>query len=584
MAKDYTNDAVLEKQLKTRLDELIARYDDRNDLLDECEKMYNLDWDADQPGDPAFAKTMTTSPDPFNKCNNAIRLLTAANPNIHVPYESNSPDARKQSDKLEKYLNTTVSVIDRVRGKPLVVDAATSGAVLNGIYGCVVPTKTLVESTRKLDDANPRNNALKRRYEKIAKQTSYMVELYDPRTCYPEFDQYGLVAIARQVDNMKGADVVARWGDLAYSLAGIKPDDLETEVEYSEYWDDVIHATWAGGKILNIEEHGYPCLPWAAVIVEGTTSLFTEAKYQEHPFLYALNKSNLWIDQNIALTAMYSSVLRMGALPQMLYKKKPMSEGTINPDYSQLGGVITIETDEDFGALTKRPVDPALVQSLDLANQMVTASTMYDQTVGAPIGASATFSATALLSQQGRIVLVALQRAMSQFFGKVSEIMLELTREGYGNKVQSKESVISIDRKDVPEEIFVDAMVDVKMPQDERQNALVALQTVGNKLVSKRFARENYLQIGQSADMEKEILDEDVMAVILQLAAQQQIAQAQQQAQGQMQGVSPEQGQMMQQGGGTAAGMPAMQPGGPMPTPGETGQIPFEQQGLENPA
>jgi hypothetical protein len=136
------------------------------------------------------------------------------------------------------------------------------------------------------------------------------------------------------------------------------------------------------------------------------------------------------------------------------------------------------------------------------------------------------------------------------------------------------------------------------MPQDDRQNAAIAIQLAGsdNPMVSKRFARENYLNIGQSDDMQEEIWGERVAEMrysvesqkeMIKLQAQQQQLQQQAQAQQAQQPQPGQPGQAPEQPqpggalglGGNQVGMPAeamTQPQMPQGEPPMPGQAPGE--------
>ena len=147
---------------------------------------------------------------------------------------------------------------------------------------------------------------------------------------------------------------------------------------------------------------------------------------------------------------------------------------------------------------------------------------------------------------------------------------------------------MSFKAADLPDRPNIEARLDVSLPQDDRQNAMIALQmTQGDSpLMSKARAREEYLGIGQPDQEEKAIWTERAQQAQLQMMVQQEIEKAQMQAQQQMMGGQqpgqpggmPPQGmppqQMPQQGmppdmsqlqqTGAAQGVPGMGMGAPM--------------------
>ena len=83
--------------------DLVNDYHDQKELMEECDKMYFMDWD-DKPTGREFK--FTTSPSARNALLGAIRLMTSTEPKFVVPFDTNKDDAKLVSEKIEKFCKT----------------------------------------------------------------------------------------------------------------------------------------------------------------------------------------------------------------------------------------------------------------------------------------------------------------------------------------------------------------------------------------------------------------------------------------------------------------------------------------------
>ena len=367
------------------------------------------------------------------------------------------------------------------------------------------------------------------------------------------------------------------------------------EVEINEYWNNMYHAVWLteyADEPIIASEHGLPFIPIVAQITEGSDLFVGEGQDTRQPFLYTLYKSNIWKRRNLSLTILYSMMNAIGTNPLFVYKRKN-PEKHLDVDWSRPGGVIEIDSDEEFGSLAKQVIDDSILQGLDVADKMIEESTMFKQTLGAPLGANAPFSMVSLLSQAGRLPLVPYQRLTNFAISDAMKMAFEMVRLEGGNKeILGEEGMETLNAKDIPEIFEIFANLDISMPQDERQQVIMATQaTFGeDPLVSKKYARERWLKIGQSDEMQEEVWGErfgnqqanmTFMQQQMILAQQQQMVEQQMQMQAQQQAMMPQQGGQMPGQQPMMPGQPQMQPQMPQPPmPGQ--QMPGEMQGMMN--
>lgn len=544
--------------IKAKSNRLQELYSARKADLDAYAAMYLMDW-TDKPTDGRLK--ITISPEARNRALGAKRLMTAAAPVFSIPYDKNDEEGRKRSEQIERFSQAVFYQAGRVRQMPVEYDGMESACVFGELHACVYRTDDMVKAAA---GSNPSNL---RRLEMIAKQTPVLFDIYDPRTGYPELDDFGLASYARKV-KMKSGAVLDRYGKAAVA-SGLNETKRDEDIELWEYWDWDMHAVWVEGKgAIVCAPHKLDILPIVAYVVDGSR-LYEKPEQQRQAMLYTLNKSGLWERQNMLLTLTYSNVMNMGLNPT--YKHKAIDDQDfVEIDTSLPGGVVRVRG--DLVPLEKNIIDPAVRESLDLSRTLSQESTIYDQALGAPLGSDTPFSTVALLNQAGRLPLVTIQKMTGQAFGKMMEIALHLMKYGSGGKVQGTSGVMQLTAKDIPDGVLIDCKVDISLPQDDRQNAMVASQLIKDRVASRRWCRENMLNIGQSKDMEQEIFNEamDEFMLSQQMQAEAQRMAMQQQAQMQQQtGPMPQAGPMpagdlQMQGGGGGMGLPAMPLGEPV--------------------
>ncbi len=516
-----------------------SEFANRNTVLDAIEKMFMMDWTT--PSDSELKGLVTVSPAVRNAAVGAVRLLTAADPSFSIPYDKNAKAMHKGADAIERFCNALYYQMSRLRGRPLHYKAATSAVLFDELHIGVTSTADM------LAVADKTKKAQYSRIERLADVVPYVWEVYDPRTCYPTYDALGLASFYRKVE-LKSGEVLDRYGERAVAV-GLNPESRFDDVDLCEYWDNDIHAVWIDGNStpLICAEHGLPCMPvWSGRASDA--DLFSSADYSSQPFLYTAYKSGMWERSNLALTVMSAAIFRFGAFPNFA-----TTDENVDVDFSKLGGMVYHAPGTEFGQVDKRPVDPALWQFSELLESGITDSTIYKQTLGEPLGANAPYSMLALLNQAGRLPLVPIQRLMVSGFSGAMGIVLDLMKDGgtqarVGNKAGE---VMKLKPSDIPDGTLVDCRVDIQLPQDDRQNAQMAIQLMQMGL-PKRYIAETYLNAGQWNELQQEAYEEQATEAFLQAQLQMQIQAMQQQG-----AMQAQQGAMM--------GQPGMDQGQGMP-------------------
>lgn len=532
MKKNLTSaEAGTFEKIKSRLSELESDYSARNTMDDEIEQMFLMDWSKDKPDDSTQKHIkLTISPDARNKALGAIRLMTATDPKFTIPREKNDKETEKQSDLLEKAASAIWHMNGMVKQNQVHYDMVTSAVLFAEFHTGVTMTEDLVEY------AKGAGKAAEKRIERLADMVPVLFDTYDPRTGYPEYDEFGLSAFYRKVE-MKSGTVVDKWGERAKS-AGISDTNRAELVNICEYWDNIFHVVWIeGGEQLLFAEHGLPCIPIVAQITDGS-SIHEKEEYKRQPFLYTLWKSQLHLRQNLMLTIENTNLFTLASNPTFVFTATA-EDRTLRPDYSTIGGHFKILNGESFTPLAKNAIDPAMTQMLAQSKELINESTIYGQTLGEPLGGNAPYSMVALLNQAGRLPLVTLQRRGSWGIGKAMEIAFLLMQDRGGTrKIKDGGSIVEISGKDIPDNLIIEATLDIDLPQDQRQaiQMFTAITAGDHPGLDMETARRTILKEEQSDEIDKKIMAERYAWLEFEKDYQMELARSQMQLQQQMQG------------------------------------------------
>lgn len=547
MAKKSKLDQNIFEVIKEHADDIESQYSDRNRLFTEMENMYLMDWPT-KPNDPEVKITM--SPDARNAVLGAVRLMTATDPVWTVPGDKGNKS--EEDSKIEQAAASIWDTAGRVQQAPIHYDAVLSSLVYGEVHIPITRTLDLVDFAKQ-------NKMGQDRAERLAADTPFLFEVWNPKDGYPEFDTLGLCSYYRKA-KVRAGTLKARFGELvAELLTGKKASD---EVELGIFYDLENYGVWIDDKPVIAEEHKLPFIPIAATVTEGSR-MFGQMKHTRQPLLYTLQKSGLWERQNLTMTVLYTHLYQMGINPVFLHTAPPGKPEKTMADLDFASGVVDLEPGEGLAPMmTKGIIDPSFSIAMDIAEGKTQSSTIYSQALGEPIGGSPAFSTVALLSQSGRLPLINTQKRGGWAIAEAMRIALNW----YKDEGQQCEG-IELKPSEVPDHLQLEVKLDVSLPQDKLQMANIAnILTQGDDpLVTKEWARENILNEGQSDQMTEEIWAERAATEMYRMFLQGQLAQQQQAMQAAM--MQQQQAMMPQQGPpGMPPGMPPeMMQGGGMP-------------------
>jgi hypothetical protein len=490
-------------EIKERARELQTKYAERNLLYEELEDIFFLNWEEESKiKRQAENIKVTLSPDPRNKVIGAMRLLTASDPVFSVPGELNDPEAQAESENLEKFAQKMWQAAGKVAGTPIHYDGAFSTMLYSEVHLAISSTRDL------LNAVSGKSKAHKTRAERVAKRTPYLFEAWSPKECFTEWDKMGLTVHFRRTVTTKH-EVRDEFGEEA--TAHITGGGHEACV-LAEWWDLINHVVWVEGFDPPVvdEEHGLSYIPIVVGIADGSRALFSKPEEQRQPFLYGVHKSGLWNRQNLSLTVMFNMLHGLGANAMFLYEAID-PENEPERDFDVPGGEIRIKAGEKYGPLAKQLVDPNLWQAMEVVDMLTAESTIYEQTLGEPLGKNAPYSMVALLSQAGRLPLVSPQRILGWAIGSAVEIAMKWLKED-GKKASTRYGgdTLELDPSQIPDDFEIEATLDISLPQDDLQAANVANQlTEGDDpLVSHEWVLKNVLKVEQPSEMMYQIWKE----------------------------------------------------------------------------
>lgn len=555
------------KNAKDHGEELYATHSSARAIHKKIDEMINMKWSG-QP-DVQNVK-VTISPSVRNQFMGAVRILTSTDPQINVPHDKNSAQSIAMAENIEKICKAVWYHSGRLLQKPVHYDLTNALLRYGQFHLAVTDTTDLLEHYRN----GMTNKATLARYERIAKYTPFLFTPIDPKTGSAQFDAYGLTAYYRQTETTYG-NIRSMFGDRE-SYATKKATEVVT---YKEYWSLEHHFTWIDAEDIpfigadNNGEHGLPIIPIVVQSAEGV-AFEKDPELKSQSFLYGVQKSEMWERLNLINTLNFTNLFAYAMQPAFVHEKGEQ-DSEIVPDFSVAGGVLHLNPGDKFGPMKREVINQDIMFSKQMLDQQIEESTMYKQALGGGDPNNAAFSSIALLSQSGRLPLIAPQRCGGAGIGQAFETMFALMKDNPTKRTYlSEHGLEQIKTAEIPDDLIIDVKLEADLPQDKLQMANVAAIMKQNGFVSDEWIRENILGIGQSDDMTKKIVEErfadmrieeyftGAMRQEIELQIQQQMAQQMAQQQ-----------QMMQQ-----PSMPQGMPQGAMPQGMPTGGMPQDIQ------
>jgi hypothetical protein len=522
------------RRIKDHCQGLISIFGQRDSMIEDMRRMFHMEWGEVPTGD--WIKE-TMSPTAYNSAIGAIRLLTSSEPQFRVPFDEDELGAKERGDKLERMAVAMHNGTSRISQRPFVYEVVLSGILFGEICARVVQSKELV---RIAEESGNKGNIA--RFREMARQTPYYYRAFNPATCYPDFDGYGLHGMLYRTETSWG-EIVDSWGGVMEREGITLYERRRTDrVVLNDWYDWEYRCVWLDsmGHDLWCEPHGMEFLPVVDQITEGSM-IWREPERQRFPFLYSLWKSNLWRRENLTLTTIYTQLNKIANGPTKTFTgpepNRPLRIDRTTPD-----GIVGLHPDEKLEQMQEQTIDPGILEGLRLIQGISEQSTIPRTTLGAQPEGIQAFSAISMLASSGRLPLMGAKTLGGQALAKVTMIALKWWKaDGIkGRYYGGQGRYIELSPEDIPDDVVVECNLEPDLPQDKLQMANTAIALTGGDppLTSNEWVHENILNIGQSGEMMKRIWAERATWLEYKLreaAAQQELAMKQQMAAAQMQ-------------------------------------------------
>lgn len=489
-----------------RTAKLKAFYGARDEQAEELRKMFHLEW-KEKPAGDWIKETM--SPSAYNSITGALRLLTATDPAFNVSAEKGNKLARGSADRLEAAAKIMWENSGRISGRPLHYEMALSSLLNAEIVAYSSSTADLLEYAQQ---TGKKGNII--RAQRAQRLTPYLLLAHNPAVCYTERDMLGVSGVLRSERTLWGT-VCNIYGDDA-KQAGSSGASATDMVLINEWWDYDRRVVWVDGHNDPIlwQENDEDYLPVVSAITDGSL-LWPEPERQRTPFLYALARSNIWQRQNLMLTVIYSLVFGLGSNPLLVHESD--DDGDLQIDRTVPGFAFKIKKGDRLGALNEKVLDASLMQGWQLALGIDEESTIPRVALGAPPSGQMPFSAISLLAQSGRLPLIGTRQGIGNVASELIGNSLQGMRRSNVGKLYDRSGLeIDLTQDEIPQDVPIDCVVDVSLPQDKLQMANAALALKQGELVTTEWIQQNILGVGQTGKMSQDMMREQLSKFMLQ--------------------------------------------------------------------
>lgn len=466
-----------------RARKLEASQGEQKNLFKRYREMFFLD-NVERPKNADVDKNdwkITADPSSRNEVMGLQRLFNTSE--IHIKIKDGD-DKASNSDEIERGLKRILDVSGEGKKARVEADAMLSAV----LYGPVVLAADSIADllTTKLPE-------YKKRYlQKKQKKSPFLIRVINAEDSFEERDE-GMMTLHNWKYKLNGAAVRSRYG-----VTQKIDDTLMYEVR--DIFTPEAHVVEVQGfGVVYAKKHNLGCVPIVSSF-SGGSEMFSKPEEQIQSFLYAKAKSEMDKWGNSILTTMRTAMHIRGLLGPLVAVDTDTDRLSVN----YVGGFRWIKGKAQ--PIDDKIIDPFIIQAKNLLDELSGQSTVYKQTLGESVGAGTPFSSLAMLSSAGKLPMVDGQRALQRAFGDIFDYILYRIKQG------SIENEV-IKPADIPDDYEIEVTIEPKLPQDSLRNAQVAAQL--GPLVSDEWKHSNLLQIGDSAEMRKQVFKETIAGAMM---------------------------------------------------------------------
>ena len=516
------HDDKIEKEMWQHAQDLKATYVQRDKDFEEYERMYLMKFPdnaqfSDYKNNAACRPTL--SPSARNKIDGALRLLLSQQPIFHAETQDEDYDDEK-IEAIEESLSKCWSLSGNTGGRQTHYNMMLSALLYDEMHTAITPTIELANKNKK-----------DMRIKRLADRTPLLIESWNPKNGYPEFDTFGLCFYYRETQE-DWRSVKNKYADI---LDGKFEDKRYGNATVSIAYDLEYFGVWIDRQCVYLEEHGLSAIPVDVTLVNGST-FFGKPEEQRQPMLYPILKSKLWERESAILTVMYTQMFAIGLTPLMVYRTQNGDSLDLQMDNLHGFSLATLKAGESLDVISSKGVLPQEVQAvMQQTNDLIDSSTIYDAAFGEKNNGASTFSETSLLAQSARLPLIGPQRMGGFGISAVMELALMTLREKH---INFNKNGINLKGSELPDDLKVTVSLDVILPHERLQSATIAKAMVDNRFISKEYAQNVILGVTDTNKQDKQIYEELATDAIKQQKLQSvlaKLAQAEQQEQAERQ-------------------------------------------------
>jgi len=347
----------------------------RNTMYAAMDDMWhnNLKLPAQLTGSEGFHQVTPT--EPSDSIQTARRLLSTVEPKITFHPLDDDIDTRERANVIESALLWHFQRASRRSVGNLVSD--------------IVLSATLYDSIDAFVEYIPWQNEISKQVTGKSWETSgdYAITIFNPQDVYVNRTNRGVRSVLLYVE-MTPDDVIDTWGDLAEEIieeyAQSKGGDKEwpETVFYCDRWDKTDRVVWLefSRDAVTIEEknviirapHKLPFIPW--VNRAGGSAIDKKPEYQRRPLLTSVYQAKSWSSVAIMESLLVTEAIKTGAAPLTVSKTNNGKSPKI--DYTQIGGNVPLQLNEDLQPMQKPQLDHRLAELTDRLEHRMGSSTL----------------------------------------------------------------------------------------------------------------------------------------------------------------------------------------------------------------
>jgi len=533
----------------------------------ELDDIANLNWRLPKALEDVGRRAVKTTA-PSDAIRAGARVLTVLDETVEVDpitvsKNRDSKEATKKAAEWEDVLRWQLELASR-RKSILKEDITRSALMYDEICGQVIHLPSQIKNVKAMG-----GNAS--RYEAALRNGQFAISLKNPQTVYTRYSEFGAEAVLH-ASVMSPKAIVDFWGGKAKAIASLvaaqKAEDWYVLFDYVDYdkrcvWalpgDSVSAAAGEDDSIqILFEDNDLPFLPW--VCVTGGTNLSGAPEEQRFPLLWPTMKAGLVDTVNIIGSLMLNEVIATASQPR-LAKKGPEPD-SIEIDYTDPTGEVSVPPGHEIEALVQQPVSPALRELYDRSLTDLQGGTIPRILVTAEAAPGEPFSGYNLRIQQAIASLMPYKRLSERWLEGMFRQMLYWAEDS-GEAIEGPRGY-KINPSDIrPKHIYLTVELTPYEPLDEQQKVNTAVMaarelkmpaeaimgmmnvTDPDKML-KKWAKEqiSFAQLQGELQKIQMTASGEIQQMAQQMAQemmQQQMQQAQQQAQQQQGGASPQQ-------------------------------------------